>query len=110
MPVGLALGVAVGYRHDDWLTKGQTRLTAGNVEVEGYTYLVRQMRTDARSAADVIDMRVRDDDGLHAQVMLLENRRDPPDFVARIDDDGVAACFIAEDRTIALQRADGQDS
>ena len=47
MPVGLALGVAVGYRHDDWLSKGQTRLTAGNVEVEGYTYLVRQMRTDA---------------------------------------------------------------
>jgi len=53
MPVGLALGVAVGYRHDDWLTKGQTRLTAGNVEVEGYTYLVRQMRTDARNELEL---------------------------------------------------------
>ena len=49
VPVGLALGVAVGYRHDDWLTRGQTRWTAGNVEVEGYSYLVRQMRTDARN-------------------------------------------------------------
>jgi uncharacterized protein YbjQ (UPF0145 family) len=53
MPVGLALGVAVGYRHDDWLTKGQTRLTAGNVEVEGYTYLVRQVRTDARNELEL---------------------------------------------------------
>jgi len=53
VPVGLALGVAVGYRHDDWLTKGQTRFTAGNVEVEGYTYLVRQMRTDARNELDL---------------------------------------------------------
>ncbi len=35
IPVGLALGVAVGYRHDDWLTTGQTRWTAGNVEVTG---------------------------------------------------------------------------
>ncbi len=53
MPVGLALGVAVGYRHDDWLTKGQTRWTAGNVEVEGYSYLVRQMRTDARNELEL---------------------------------------------------------
>jgi uncharacterized protein YbjQ (UPF0145 family) len=49
VPVGLALGVAVGYRHDDSLTKGQTRFTAGNVEVVGYSELVRQMRTDARN-------------------------------------------------------------
>ena len=53
IPVGLALGVAVGYRHDDWLTKGQTRWTAGNVEIEGYTYLVRQMRTDARNELEL---------------------------------------------------------
>jgi uncharacterized protein YbjQ (UPF0145 family) len=53
VPVGLAMGVAVGYRHDDWLTRGQTRLTAGNVEVEGYSYLVRQMRTDARNELEL---------------------------------------------------------
>jgi uncharacterized protein YbjQ (UPF0145 family) len=53
IPVGLALGVAVGYRHDDWLTKGQTRFSAGNVEVEGYSYLVRQMRADARNELEL---------------------------------------------------------
>jgi uncharacterized protein YbjQ (UPF0145 family) len=53
VPVGLALGVAVGYRHDDWLTRGQTRWTAGNVEVEGYSYLVRQVRTDARNELEL---------------------------------------------------------
>ena len=53
IPVGLAMGVAVGYRHDDWLTQGQTRWTAGNVEVDGYTYLVRQMRTDARNELEL---------------------------------------------------------
>jgi uncharacterized protein YbjQ (UPF0145 family) len=49
VPVGLAMGIAVGFRHDDWLTRGQTRFTAGNVEIEGYTYLASQMRTDARN-------------------------------------------------------------
>lgn len=53
VPVGLALGVAVSYRHDDWLTKGQTRWTAGNVEVDGYSYLVRQVRTDARNELEI---------------------------------------------------------
>jgi uncharacterized protein YbjQ (UPF0145 family) len=49
VPVGLAMGIAVGFRHDDWLTAGQTRFNAGNVEVTGYTYLVSQMRSDARN-------------------------------------------------------------
>ena len=53
IPAGLALGVAVGYRHDDWLTKGQNRFTAGNVEVVGYSELVRQMRTDARNELEL---------------------------------------------------------
>jgi uncharacterized protein YbjQ (UPF0145 family) len=49
IPVGLALGVAVGFRHDDWLTAGQTRWSAGNVEVTAYTDLVGQVRADARN-------------------------------------------------------------
>jgi len=53
VPVGLAMGVAVGYRHDDWLTAGQTRFTAGNVEVTGYSNLVSQMRTDARNELEL---------------------------------------------------------
>jgi uncharacterized protein YbjQ (UPF0145 family) len=42
VPAGLALGISVGARHDDWLTVGQTRWGAGNTE------LVNDTRHDAR--------------------------------------------------------------
>src|SRR5690242_7183472 len=48
VPVGLALGISVGARHDDWLTINQTRWGSGNAEVNGYTDLVNQTRHDAR--------------------------------------------------------------
>jgi uncharacterized protein YbjQ (UPF0145 family) len=48
VPVGLALGISVGARHDDWLTVGQTRWGAGNAEVVGYTDLVNEARHDGR--------------------------------------------------------------
>lgn len=48
VPVGLALGISVGSRHDDWLTRSQSRWGAGNTEVTGYTDLVSKTRHDAR--------------------------------------------------------------
>ncbi len=49
VPVGLALGISVGARHDDWLTRNQTsRWVSGNTEVTGYTDLINQTRHDAR--------------------------------------------------------------
>ena len=48
VPVGLALGISIGSRHDDWLTVGQTRWGAGNAEVTGFTELVNDARHDAR--------------------------------------------------------------
>ena len=48
VPAGLALGISIGSRHDDWLTVGQTRWGAGNAEVTGYTELVHEGRHDAR--------------------------------------------------------------
>ena len=76
MPAGLALGISIAARHDDWLTMGQTRWGAGNAEVTGYTELVNDTRHDARQqlAKDVqriggegvviadMDMRVRERD------------------------------------------------
>jgi uncharacterized protein YbjQ (UPF0145 family) len=55
VPVSLVLGISVGARHDDWLTRGQTRWGAGNAEVSGYTDLVNSTRHDARNqlAAEV---------------------------------------------------------
>jgi uncharacterized protein YbjQ (UPF0145 family) len=74
MPAGLALGISIAARHDDWMTRGQTRWGAGNAEVTGFTELVNEARHDARTQlkADVkrlgaegvvvadMDMRVRE--------------------------------------------------
>jgi uncharacterized protein YbjQ (UPF0145 family) len=49
VPVGLALGISIGARHDDWTTRSQTRWGAGNTEVGGYTELVNMTRHDART-------------------------------------------------------------
>jgi len=48
VPVGLALGISIGARHDDWVTRRQSRWGAGNIEVSGYTDLVTHTRHDAR--------------------------------------------------------------
>jgi uncharacterized protein YbjQ (UPF0145 family) len=85
VPVGLALGISVGARHDDWLTINQTRWGSGNAEVNGYTDLVNQTRHDAREqlerdvarmGADGVvvknmDMRVRE-----RECPVQEHRRD----------------------------------
>ena len=74
VPAGLALGISIGARHDDWRTLSSTRWGAGNTEVDGYTELVNMARHDARVQleADVagmgtdgvvissLDLRVRD--------------------------------------------------
>jgi uncharacterized protein YbjQ (UPF0145 family) len=54
-PAGLVLGISVAARHDDWMTRGQTRWGAGNNEVTGWTELVNEARHDARTqlGADV---------------------------------------------------------
>jgi uncharacterized protein YbjQ (UPF0145 family) len=55
MPAALVLGITIAARHDDWRTVGQTRWSAGNAEVGGWTELVNDARHDARQqlAADV---------------------------------------------------------
>ena len=48
VPAGLALGIAVGSRHDDRITARQARPWSGNAEVAGWTELVNESRKDAR--------------------------------------------------------------
>jgi hypothetical protein len=85
VPAGLAMGISIGSRHDDWMTVGQTRWGAGNAEVTGFTELVVDARHDARLqlARDVtrlggegvviaeMDMRVRE-----RECPVQEGRRD----------------------------------
>lgn len=52
VPVGIAQGISVGARHDDWTTTRQARLSFGNAEVTGWTELVSQCRHDARRQLD----------------------------------------------------------
>jgi uncharacterized protein YbjQ (UPF0145 family) len=55
VPVGIAQGISIGARHDDWTTARQARWNFRNAEVTGWTELVSQCRHDARGqlAADV---------------------------------------------------------
>jgi uncharacterized protein YbjQ (UPF0145 family) len=48
VPAGLALGISIGSRHDDWATRQASYWSAGNQEVPGYTELVNEVRHDAR--------------------------------------------------------------
>jgi len=48
VPVGIALGISIGARHDDWQTSRTTARDAPNAEVDGYTELVNMARHDAR--------------------------------------------------------------
>jgi uncharacterized protein YbjQ (UPF0145 family) len=102
IPVGLALGVAVGYRHDDWLTKGQTRWTAGNVEVDGYSYLVRQMRSDARNELELDLVRMGADGVVVREMQTQITERKCPivpfsrDHVAQVTIVGTAIAQFAQ--------------
>lgn len=49
MPTGLAFGISVATRHDDWRTRRQAGRWAGNQEIDGYTELVGRARRDARA-------------------------------------------------------------
>jgi len=48
VPAGVAFGISVAVRHDDWQTQRQAGVFAGNVEVSGYTELMTHVRADAR--------------------------------------------------------------
>ncbi|MDF9814242.1 heavy metal-binding domain-containing protein [Streptomyces sp. SPB162] len=49
VPTGLAFGISIASRHDDWRTSRRVRWTAGNQEVDGYTRLINHVRHDART-------------------------------------------------------------
>ena len=85
VPAGLALGISIGSRHDDWLTVGQTRWGSGTAEVTGSTELGNDARHDARQQLErdgarlggegvviaTMDMRVRE-----RECPVQEGRRD----------------------------------
>ncbi len=49
VPAGLAMGISIAARHDDWRTVNQTRWGSGNTEVSGFTEVVNDARHDSRT-------------------------------------------------------------
>ncbi len=49
VPVELLVGLSIGVRHDDYRLRQQTRFTAQNQEIAGWSELVSRTRQDARA-------------------------------------------------------------
>jgi uncharacterized protein YbjQ (UPF0145 family) len=48
VPAGIAYGISVAVRHDDYRTRSQAGLFSGNIEVSGYADLMNHVRAGAR--------------------------------------------------------------
>jgi uncharacterized protein YbjQ (UPF0145 family) len=85
MPVGLALGISIGSRHDDRVTTRQTRWGSGNAEVAGWTDLVSQCRHDARRQLESDVIRLGAEGVVIAAMPMRVRQRDCPAAVGRHD-------------------------
>lgn len=63
----------------------------------------------ARKAPYMIYMRVRADDGADAELMAREDFEDSVDLIARVEYDCFARLPIAQNRAVALQKANRED-
>jgi uncharacterized protein YbjQ (UPF0145 family) len=78
VPAGLALGISIGSKHDDWLTVGQTRWGSGNAEVTGYTDLVNDARHDARQQLERDVVRIGGEGVVIASMEMRVRERECP--------------------------------
>jgi len=85
VPAGLALGISVGSRHDDWLTVGQTRWGSGNAEVVGYTELVNDARHDSRQQLEKDVRRLGGEGVVIADMEMRVRERECPALEGRRD-------------------------
>ena len=85
VPAGLALGVAIGSRHDDRATTRQARRWSGNAEMAGWTELVNQTRHDARRRLEQDVRRIGAEGVVIADMQMRVSQRDCPASVGRRD-------------------------
>jgi len=85
VPTGLALGISIGSRHDDWMTVGQTRWGSGNAEVTGWTELVNESRHDTRRQLEDDVRRLGAEGVVIASMQMRVRERDCPAVVGRRD-------------------------
>ena len=85
VPAGLALGIAIGSRHDDRATTRQARPWSGNAEVAGWTELVNQSRRNARRRLEQDVRRLGGEGVVIAGMEMRVRERDCPVAVGRRD-------------------------
>jgi uncharacterized protein YbjQ (UPF0145 family) len=85
VPVGLALGISIGSRHDDRTTVRQARWPSGNAEVAGWTELVNESRHDARRRLESEVKRLGAEGAVIAAMRLRVSQRACPVTVGRRD-------------------------
>jgi uncharacterized protein YbjQ (UPF0145 family) len=85
VPVGLALGISIGSRHDDRTTVRQARWGSGNAEVAGWTELVNESRRDARRRLESEVRRLGAEGVVIAAMALQVSQRACPVTVGRRD-------------------------
>jgi uncharacterized protein YbjQ (UPF0145 family) len=85
VPAGLALGISIGSRHDDWMTVGQTRWGSGNMEVTAYTELVNDARHDSRQQLEKDVIRLGGEGVVIAAMEMRVRERECPAMEGRRD-------------------------
>jgi uncharacterized protein YbjQ (UPF0145 family) len=111
VPAGLALGISIGSRHDDWVTVGQTRWGSGNAEVIAYTELVNDARHDSRQQLEKDVRRLGGEGVVIAAMEMRVRERECPAMEGRRDHIVEATCIgtaIARFSSAALERGSKQ--
>jgi uncharacterized protein YbjQ (UPF0145 family) len=85
VPAGLALGISIAARHDDWRTVSQTRWGAGNTEVGGFTQVVNDARHDARTQLQADVKRIGGEGVVIAAMEMNVRERECPAVEGRRD-------------------------
>jgi len=93
VPAGLALGISISSRHDDWLTVGQTRWGSGNAEVMAYTELVNDARHDSRQQLEKDVRRLGGEGVVIAAMEMRVRERECPAAEGRRDHIVEASCI-----------------
>lgn len=92
VPTGLALGISIASRHDDYSTRAALSRWAGNQEVPGYTQLINNARHDARNQL-LQDARGHGGDGVVVdEVDLRIGERECPSYEGQRDH--IAEAFL----------------
>lgn len=85
VPAGLALGIAIGARHDNRTTTRQARPWSGNAEMAGWTALVNETRQGARRRLEDDVRRLGAEGVVIAGMRMHARERDCPVVVGRHD-------------------------